>query len=152
MAVLRLQLFAKTLRCDVTGVDINADVVRYAEKRYTPNNSKLRYLHGNAQELTQFADASIDALISVETIEHVPDAEKALAAYKRVLKPNGVLYITSPDSTDRPGTLSTAFHVQEWTYDDFVALLKRSSVMSRCSVPDIISSRTVALSGIAPAV
>jgi len=114
----------KTLGCRVIGVDIAAEVVQYAQKRYAKSD-KLRYLHDNAEVLQNIADDSLNALISVETIEHVPDADRVLANFKRVLKPNGVLYMTSPDATDRPGTLSTAFHVQEWTSDEFETLLRR---------------------------
>lgn len=42
-------------------------------------------------------DDSFDIVISSECIEHVPDPEKALSEMVRVLKPNGVLIVTTPN-------------------------------------------------------
>jgi ubiquinone/menaquinone biosynthesis C-methylase UbiE len=42
-------------------------------------------------------DNSFDIVISSECIEHVPDPEKALAEMSRVLKPNGMLIVTTPN-------------------------------------------------------
>ena len=43
------------------------------------------------------ADATIDTVVSCETIEHVPDPRKALAEINRVLKPGGRLFLTTPN-------------------------------------------------------
>lgn len=42
-------------------------------------------------------DASIDTIISCETVEHVPDPHRALAELYRVLKPGGRLFLTTPN-------------------------------------------------------
>jgi SAM-dependent methyltransferase len=41
-------------------------------------------------------DASVDALISTASLEHVPDMEGVLAEWRRVLKVNGELVVTVP--------------------------------------------------------
>ena len=41
-------------------------------------------------------DASFDAAISCETIEHVPDPRRGLRELARVLRPGGTLYLTCP--------------------------------------------------------
>jgi len=43
-----------------------------------------------------FSNASFDVILMSEVIEHVPNAEKALAEINRVLKPGGLLLITWP--------------------------------------------------------
>lgn len=43
-----------------------------------------------------FADRSIDALASLDVLEHVPDYRRALAQYARVLRPGGTLLMTVP--------------------------------------------------------
>lgn len=44
-----------------------------------------------------YPDASFDTVISCETIEHVPDPQRALRELARVLKPGGRLFLTTPN-------------------------------------------------------
>ena len=44
-----------------------------------------------------FSDNEFDVVISLETLEHVPDWEKGLAELVRVTKPDGELIITTPN-------------------------------------------------------
>lgn len=78
----------------VVGVDICADAIRYAAEKHSP--SGVSFVCGNA-ESTQFEDASIDAVVSFETIEHVPDDDKLLAEFARILKPGGLLICSTPN-------------------------------------------------------
>ncbi len=41
-------------------------------------------------------DASFDAILCTEVLEHVPDAVSALREFKRILKPGGTLLMTAP--------------------------------------------------------
>jgi 2-polyprenyl-3-methyl-5-hydroxy-6-metoxy-1,4-benzoquinol methylase len=43
------------------------------------------------------ADASFDFIFSCETIEHVPDPARAVRELARVLKPAGMLFLTTPN-------------------------------------------------------
>jgi SAM-dependent methyltransferase len=44
-----------------------------------------------------FPDGSFDGAISVHSIEHVPDPERAVAEMRRVLKPGGVAAVATPN-------------------------------------------------------
>lgn len=44
-----------------------------------------------------FADGTFDALFAGEVIEHVPDARETLREWRRVLKPDGVAIVTTPN-------------------------------------------------------
>ncbi|MGV8930828.1 MAG: class I SAM-dependent methyltransferase [Luteimonas sp.] len=48
-----------------------------------------------------FGDGSLDAVISLDVLEHVPDYPAALREFARVLRPGGVLVLTIPFYDDR---------------------------------------------------
>jgi len=57
---------------------------------------KCASMRQDACELT-IADNSFDVVVSSECIEHVPDPRKALREMVRVLKPGGLLVVTTPN-------------------------------------------------------
>lgn len=63
--------------------------------------------HEDAQQLT-FPDATFGCVISSETLEHIPDLEKALSEIRRVLVPGGFHLFTIPmkNSVERTETRS----------------------------------------------
>ncbi len=46
--------------------------------------------------------SSIDVIVSFETIEHLTEQEEMMFEIKRVLKPNGIVIISSPDKKIMP--------------------------------------------------
>jgi ubiquinone/menaquinone biosynthesis C-methylase UbiE len=115
---------SEIMPCSVTGVDIEKSVINYAKKRYGTARSSLNYVNASATDLSFLATGSIHAIISIETIEHISEADKALAEYRRVLQPGGILFVSSPDATDRPDTLISAYHEREYSLQEFESLLK----------------------------
>ena len=69
----------------------------------------------------------MDVIVSFETIEHLNEQEQFLSEIKRVLRPSGLLVISSPDRDVYSGGRDTAnpFHVRELTAAEFTALLSR---------------------------
>jgi SAM-dependent methyltransferase len=69
--------------------------------------------------------ASIDQVVSFETIEHVPDAVALVHELRRVLRPGGHLILSTPNRAFGPLERHTAnrFHVREFTADELRALL-----------------------------
>jgi hypothetical protein len=63
--------------------------------------------HEDALNLS-FADASLDAIVSQEVLEHVPEIDPALAEAARVLKPGGKFYISIPFRPDLDATVKRA--------------------------------------------
>lgn len=114
-------LLAKEAR-SVIGVDISQDAVMHAAKKY--RNPRLRFEAGSATAIP-LPDASVDIVVSFETLEHISAHEEMLAEIKRVLRPGGVLIMSTPDKaiyTDRP-RYNNPFHVRELYRDEFHALL-----------------------------
>ena len=81
-------------------------------------------IHADATRLP-LATASIDQVVSFETIEHVPDAAALINELRRVLKPGGHLVLSTPNRAFGPLERHTAnrFHVREFTADELRSLL-----------------------------
>jgi len=77
----------------VVGVDDGAAAIAHARARYHAPN--LAYVQGSVLALP-LADASVDLVVSFETIEHLGEQREMLAEFRRVLAPDGVLILTAP--------------------------------------------------------
>jgi ubiquinone/menaquinone biosynthesis C-methylase UbiE len=83
-----LSTYAATL----TAVDINESYLAEAGKQ--GSNAILKNM---SAESLEFSDRSFDVVVMIETLEHIPDDQKALREISRVLKPGGKLIITAPN-------------------------------------------------------
>lgn len=109
----------------VLGIDISHDAVAHARRRYQAAN--LEYRQGDCTAIP-LADASVDVVVSFETIEHHDRHAEMISELRRVLKPGGTLLISSPDKlyySDKPGT-TNAHHVKELYEREFKALVESS--------------------------
>jgi ubiquinone/menaquinone biosynthesis C-methylase UbiE len=113
-----------TVAADVTGIDIDPSVVKFASGKYVRNN--LRFLQGNTSAIP-LNSASADIVVSFETIEHHDQHDAMLQEIKRILKPGGLLVISTPDrhaySDER--NFKNQFHVKELSGKEFRALLDK---------------------------
>lgn len=75
---------------DVTGVDMQQELVDFCHERGFPN-----VVLGDAYDLPA-ADGTVDLLTLFDTIEHVPDDARVLTEVHRVLKPGGIVFISVP--------------------------------------------------------
>ena len=107
----------------VTGVDICAEVVERAKNKYARDN--VTFLHGSALDIP-LPDASVDVVVSFETLEHLAEHEEMLAQIRRVLRPEGLLIISTPDKHEYGKVLSSVneYHVKELYPSEFLDLLQ----------------------------
>lgn len=109
----------------VVGIDISADAIANAGNKYIRNN--LLYKCASIEKLP-LADQSVDVVISFETIEHVNETvqNSFLLEIKRVLKPSGMLIMSSPDKLTYSDlkNYSNPYHVREFYFDEFKNFLK----------------------------
>ncbi|WP_211460703.1 class I SAM-dependent methyltransferase [Collimonas silvisoli] len=106
------------------GVDISPDAVKHAQLTYQAPN--LEYRNGSCAAIP-VESASIDLVVSFETIEHHDQHEAMMREIKRVLKPDGLLLISSPNKleySDVPG-YDNPYHVKELYLDEFQQLLNQ---------------------------
>lgn len=83
---------------DAIGITFNNNEVQFAKKN---NISHIYY--GDMQNL-QYENDSFDAVLSFESIEHVPNIYKSVCEIHRILKPNGkaVIFIPHQDWIECP--------------------------------------------------
>jgi 2-polyprenyl-6-hydroxyphenyl methylase/3-demethylubiquinone-9 3-methyltransferase len=74
---------------DVTGIDPAAEAIAAARDHARDAGRSIRYDTGTGEALP-YGDASFDAVVCVDVLEHVSDLNKVLAEVVRVLKPGGV--------------------------------------------------------------
>lgn len=107
----------------VVGVDISNEAVKYASNTYQKSN--LTFRQGSAFDL-DFSDETFDVVVSFETIEHLLEQAQMLAEIRRVLRPDGLLIISSPNRpvySEESGE-HNEFHVKELDFKEFDELLK----------------------------
>ena len=114
-------LLAKTA-LSVTGADIDGDVAAAAAQKYKLPN--LTYKQGDVTNIP-FDDNCFDVVVSFETLEHHDKHQEMMAEIKRVLKPDGMCIISTPDKlvySDQKN-YANPFHVKELYKEEFRQLL-----------------------------
>jgi SAM-dependent methyltransferase len=102
----------------IVGVDISQEAIEHAIRRY-----HLDFRVGGAESIP-VADCSIDAAVSFETIEHVSVPENLVIELFRVIRPEGMLIISTPNKhLSQHEVISNPFHCSELTISEFTALL-----------------------------
>ncbi|MCK4546801.1 MAG: class I SAM-dependent methyltransferase [Candidatus Eisenbacteria sp.] len=108
----------------VLGIDISEEAVAYCREHY--RSERLSYEQRDVLN-TGLDEASFDAIVCFEVFEHVPEPEVLLDEMRRLLRPDGVLVLSTPNANtyaaggkdgDNP------FHYREYTPDEFEGLLK----------------------------
>lgn len=118
---------AVTLACRgyrVIGVESSSRFVTCAQHRAEQSGvAGLVSFHRGDVTALPLADASVDAVVSGEVLEHVADDARAVAEYRRVLRPGGACLVSVPahpalwDVTDE-----WAGHVRRYRRRDLIAL------------------------------
>ena len=105
----------------VTGIDYHIPALEYCKNIYSANN--IAYSGMEAVSLA-FKDDCFDIATSFQVIEHISDVRKFLKELKRVVKPGGLIFISTPNVSDKAKKSSNnSFHVNEMSYYDLNELL-----------------------------
>ena len=107
----------------VIGVDVDPAAIAHARTTYGGEN--LRFVQGSALDLP-LGDASVDAVVSFETLEHVREHARFMAEVKRVLRPGGKLIVSTPERAvySARGEPVNKYHLLELTVAEFDSLLR----------------------------
>jgi len=109
----------------VVGVDIDAATVTHARTNYA-SRGNLRFLEGSITALP-LPPASVDAIVSFETVEHLDAADQRLmiVEFARVLAPGGLVLLSSPNRPEYSDARNYAnpFHRHELDREELAQLL-----------------------------
>ncbi len=112
------RLLADHAELDVLGVDLDPAAIAYATKRYA--GPRTRFEQRDAQA---FQDPDgFDTVVSLETIEHVPDPVLLIERLVAALRPGGVLVASVPTT---PSVDVNPHHLHDFTERSFSALVAR---------------------------
>lgn len=106
----------------VWALDIDGTAISHARKAFPSSN--LCFIQADGGCLP-FPDAKIDLLLAFEVIEHIRDQEGMIRELARVLKPDGLALISTPDkaSYSEARQYVNPYHVREFYLDEFREML-----------------------------
>jgi SAM-dependent methyltransferase len=112
-----------TSMLQAVGVDLSLEALRYARRH------PAAYVAADAARLP--FGRVFDAVVSFETIEHVPDPGRFVADCARVLKPGGVFLVSTPNRelwSPRSPKPVQRHHVKEFNRREFLEVLRPFNV------------------------
>lgn len=98
---LNLPLYGASVRA-VIGLEPSPELLRMARARAARASVPVELLEASA-EAVPLEDASIDTVVTTWTLCTIPDAPRALAEMRRVLKPSGNLLFVEHGRAPEPG-------------------------------------------------
>lgn len=104
---------------EVVGLDIDSDAVDYAKRRY--GDAGAKYICRDAMMLD--TKMPYDAIVSLETIEHVPAPSALITKFHSLLKPEG-LFVASVPVT--PSMDANPYHLSDFTTASIKKLLQKT--------------------------
>lgn len=106
----------------VTGIDIDDFTINQAGAKY--NSKNIIFKRGSILNIPE-PDNIFDIVICFETIEHVSDHLRALGELKRVLKPDGLLILSTPEKKyySDESNFKNTFHEKELYELEFKSLV-----------------------------
>jgi SAM-dependent methyltransferase len=108
----------------VLGVEANPEAFEHARARYTTDN--LRFERGLVE--THGEAGAFDAVVFLQTIEHVVDPKAVLRHLRSLLAPGGAVYVSTPNllTIAPPGAEKSdnPWHIREYRAHEFDALCR----------------------------
>ena len=109
----------------VTGVDANPDAFEHARLKYTRPGVRFE------RDLVDSYSEPCDAVVFLQTIEHVEEPERVLAHFRSMLRPGGAIFVSTPNvfTLAPPGAEKSdnPWHLKEYRPEEFRALCEQAA-------------------------
>lgn len=111
---------------EIYAVDLSEESIRNAQTDYA--GERIHFMQSDIRQIP-FGNETFDAVVSFETIEHIPLGSAWVAESARVLKPGGLFLVSTPNrAMTNPGLYYeeapfNPFHFFEYTLSEFVGEL-----------------------------
>jgi 2-polyprenyl-6-hydroxyphenyl methylase/3-demethylubiquinone-9 3-methyltransferase len=98
-----------------TGIDATRRNTEIARIHAEQTGIDITYIHGAAEDLVT-RGATFDVVLAMEVVEHVADVDAFLGVLKRLLKPNGLLFMSTISRTPKSYALAIigAEYILRW--------------------------------------
>ena len=121
----------------LVGLDISAGMLRRTRERLLACGLPARLVRGDAQALP-FARASFDAIVLTFVFSAIPDGQRTMREFARVLRPDGILALVDACiPADR--NLPARFLARTWTL--FGDQMRDEAALMRAAGLDVIEKR-----------
>lgn len=114
------QFMAQQGAAEVIGVDVDEAAINFASKFHA--HPQAKFIQSDAHYVRQLEDTSFDVIVSFETIEHLPNPRQFLVELKRLLKPEGQLFLSCPNDY-RISPWISEFHLHKFRFSEFRELV-----------------------------
>ena len=116
-------------RC-VTGMDISEEAIQYAQKRYHGHNIDFIAADG----ATFRSEHEFDTIVTLETIEHLPDPVAFIANLVSLVADNGRIIASVPIT---PSVDGNPYHLHDFTNKSFHRLFTKHGFEMTCEMKQI---------------
>ncbi len=114
----------------VTGVDIDQSALKLANNNFASKN--LKFIHDDCNQLSIVNKEKYDAIVSLETLEHLINYKKFTKQLFSMLNSGGKLIISTPNIlvTEHHSKKDWHYHEKEFTPKEFVDLISDAGFQS----------------------
>lgn len=109
---------------EAVGVDISAAAIDYARAHY--QSDRIEYVEADATQFT--SEMKFDTIVSLETVEHLPEPVEFIQRLVGLLNPGGVLISSVPTT---PSVDANPHHLHDFTERSFRKIFLRHGMTER---------------------
>lgn len=117
----------------VDGIDLMPQAVTTAHRRFGEDGFEGTFVEGDALAPAEHFDpGTYDAVVAFELIEHVVDPADLLSPCEQMVKPDGRVYISTPDGVFGAG--NNPHHLHAYRAQDLADILRRRGKLQNMMV------------------